>query len=150
MDIQDKSLQYLALDLKQKNRQLIVKGVTRPTIAAVNNTIARKDEVAEQEIEKRQINADANYSIVQLNLSQNALVRKEIVSNYYLADYDLSFGRRMMAAFLAGWSYVLNFLIAITHLWGFIVIGLLTWFGVVYYQKTRKGIAVGTSVKQQL
>jgi hypothetical protein len=140
MDIEDKSLTYLENSLKQNNR---VEELTRPVTlkrkgTSALQTIALKDEVIEQGISNRAINADVNYSTVSLSLFQNPLVRKEFIANYYITDYNLPFSKRWSDAIYDGWEYFLNFLLIITHLWVFILSALIIWVFYRYFQQKRK------------
>ena len=140
MDIQDKSLAYLENSLKQKNR---VEELARPVTikrktASTLQTIALKDEVIEQGISNRAINADVKYSTVSLNLFQNPLVRKEIIANHYISGYNLPFSTRWTNALYDGWEYFLNFLLVLTHLWVFILSAVIICVFYRYYQQRRR------------
>jgi hypothetical protein len=140
MDIEDKSLAYLENSLKQKNR---VEELSRPVppkrkASTTLQTIALKDEAIEQGIANRTIDADVNYSTVNLSLFQNPLVRKEVIANYYISDYNLPFSKRWSDAIHDGWEYFLNFLLALTHLWAFILTVILFWISYRYIQHKRK------------
>ncbi len=124
LDIDDKSIEYLENVLKQKNRTEVIsipkfsktKSFTSPQIVGV------KDEIINQQIANRTIDADVNYSVVHLNLSQNTLVRKEIIANYITSDYQLSFGQRLANALKDGWQYFLAFVIVLANWWMFILV----------------------------
>jgi hypothetical protein len=140
MDIADKSLTYLENALKQKNR---IEALSRPTpiktkAVSTLQAIALKDEVIAQGINNRAIDADVDYSTVNLSLFQNPLVRKETIANYYISGYTLPFHKRWANAMREGWAYFLNFLLMVTHLWVFIVVALLFWISYRYWQQKRK------------
>ena len=126
--------------LKQKNR---VEELSRPVSSkrkstSTLETIAIKDEVIERGINNRAIDADVNYSAVSLSLFQNPLVRKEVIANYYISDYQLPFSKRWTDAISEGWEYFLNFLLVLTHLWVFILAALLLWISYKYWLQKRK------------
>jgi hypothetical protein len=85
--------------------------------ASFTQAIEVKDDVIENEIQNRSIDAEVNYSSIQLSLYQNTLVKKEVIANSDLAAYQLPFGRRLGNALSEGWNFFLNFLVAIAHLW---------------------------------
>lgn len=140
MEIDDKSLGYLAAHLKQQSRMQFLERVGNKNVkgAASFGLIQTRDEAIENEIEKRQIDADVKYSVVQLKLYQNALVRKEIIANDSIEDYNLPFNKSMGNALYAGWEIFLNFILALTHLWMFVAAGIITWIAIKYYHHKRK------------
>jgi hypothetical protein len=144
MAIDDKSLDYLASHLKQQNRTQFLQNVGNKNVkgAASFGLIQTKDEAIENEIAKRQIDADVNYSVVQLKLYQNPLVRKEVIANDAIEDYDLPFNKSMGNALSAGWEIFLNFILALMHLWVFIVAGIITWIAIKYYYHKRKEVLI--------
>ena len=144
MDIDDKSLHYLATHLKEENRMQFLNSVGNKNVKgkASFGLIETKDEAIDGEIAKRQIDADVRYSVVHLNLYQNPLVRKEMIANDSIDDYTLSFSKNLGNAFVAGWEIFLNLLLAIVHLWMFIVVGLLTWFLIKFYRYSRRGTLI--------
>jgi hypothetical protein len=140
IDIDDKSLIYLENGLKQQSR---VRSLSKPNAGntkAVSTlqTIAINDQVIEQGISNRAIDADVHYSTVNLSLFQNPLVRKETIANYYITDYSLPFSKRVSNSLAAGWEYFLNFILVVCHLWMFIVSGLFLWISYRYWQQKRK------------
>jgi hypothetical protein len=124
MDIEDKSLIYLSNALKQQNRsQVLSKAATGKPAggATVTQVVDLKDQGVNQQVNNMAIDADVRYSLVNLTLFQNPLVRKEVITNTNLADYRLPFGSRVAEAFSAGWDYFLNVVMLIANLWVFIV-----------------------------
>jgi hypothetical protein len=140
LQVDDKSLSYLENVLKQANRsEVLAQPTTKPkSPRATLQAIALKDEAIEQNIANRTIDADVKYSIVKLNLFQNAVVRKEMVANPYLDNYDLPFWKRLGNALENGWGYFLSFLVAVANLWMFIGAGVLVVMGYRYWQQKRK------------
>lgn len=144
MDIDDKSLDYLALQLRQQNRVPLLtqqsnKNQRSATTMQLLNT---KDEITDQEILKRAIDANVQYSTVELSLFQNPLIRKEMMANYTVADYQLPFRKNISNAFSVGWAYFLKLLVALTYYWVFILLGIATWL-VYRYNKKRTGLVKG-------
>lgn len=140
LQVDDRSLSYLENTLKQENRtEVLAQPTAKPkTPSATLQTIAVKDEAIEQNIANRAIDADVNYSTVNLNLYQNAIIRKETVANPYLDNYDLPFWKRLGNALENGWEYFLSFVVAVAHLWMFIGAGVLVVMAYRYWQQKRK------------
>jgi hypothetical protein len=140
LQVDDKSLTYLENALKQKNRTEVLNSPsTKPkSPSSALQTIAVKDEAIEQDIANRTINAEVNYSTVNLNLYQNVVVRKETIANPYLDNYDLPFWSRLGNALENGWAYFLSFVVGIAHLWLFIGVGVLVVTAYRYWQQRRK------------
>lgn len=143
LDIDDKSLDYLKNELKQKNRMEVLFQPTpkKSSGFAKPKSIGVKDEIIEQAISNRAIDADVKYSTITLNLYQNPLVRKEVIANYYIAGYTLTAGKRWSAAISNGWEYFVDFILVITQLWVFIIAVLLICFSYRYWQQKKKLVA---------
>lgn len=142
LKLDDRSLLYLENALKQKGREsLLTKPITsKPPVAGNQQAIQVKDEAVDKFIANKTIDADAAYSIVNLSLFQNAVVRKEMIANYAVTDYELPFGQRLKNALSTGWEAFLNFLLAISHLWMFILLGLFAFVFYKQYQSRRKAV----------
>ena len=129
LDVDDRSLQYLESDLKQKSRSKILSDVDlkKTDIKGTEQLINQHDDLINKNIANRQIIADTRYSTVQLTLTQNPSIKKEKSVNDHLSAYQIPTGKRMIDAFLAGWEYFMDLFIALVHLWMFIVLGLAIW-----------------------
>ncbi|MEJ6979387.1 DUF4349 domain-containing protein [Pedobacter sp. P351] len=141
LHIEDKSLDYLSAEMKKQNRRQLLKNEagknhkTDETITLADQT----DQLIEQQIQNKKIDADVNYSTIQLSFFQNALIRSEVVANNKLSDYRLPFAKSMNNAFFNGWNYFLTFIIAIANLWMFIVAGIMVVFSYRYYKVRKAG-----------
>ncbi len=140
MHIDDKSLVYLQNALKQKNRtEVLTQRVnSTATVAATVKKIEIKDEAIEQQIANRSIDAEVNYSTVDLSLFENAVVKKEMIANYTLSGYELSFGKKLSNSLQLGWTFFLDLIVTLAHLWIFILLGFATYVGYRYVQQKRK------------
>lgn len=129
LDVDDRSLQYLEDDLKQKSRAKFLADVDlkKTDIKGTEQLINQHDDLIDKNIANRQIIADTRYSTVQLTLSQNPSINKEKSVNVNLSSYQIPTSKRMADAFLAGWEYFMDLFIALMHLWMFIVLGLAIW-----------------------
>jgi hypothetical protein len=137
--IEDKSLQYLASNLKRQNREQLLNeegGKKRKTIESIH-LLNQKDQMIEQELANKQVGSDVKYSTIQLSFFQDALIRKEIVANNDLAHYRLPFLKSIKTAFFNGWEYFLSFLVGLTSLWMFIVVAIVIAMAFRHY-KIRK------------
>jgi ribosomal protein L12E/L44/L45/RPP1/RPP2 len=136
LNIDDKSLSYLENALKEKNRkEVLAQGlVKRNTAATAGKTIEIKDDVIDKIIENRTIDAEAKFSLVNISLFQNPLVRKEIIANYVISDYQLPVSQKFADALKAGWQYFLALLLLLTHLWVFILLATILIF---IYRKNK-------------
>lgn len=140
LQVDDKSLAYLENSLKQKNRtNALSRTPTGKTkAAAIRQAITIRDETIEQQMANKAIDADVQYSTINLALSQNPLVRKEMVANTNMDDYQLSYGPRFRNAVADGWNAFLDFVLLLTQLWMFILFGLAIFFTYKVWQKRSR------------
>lgn len=136
LDINDKSLEYASLEAKKEQREKAAAAIE--SSGNPSRLIREKETGINQELASKQIDAEVKLSTVQLNFSQNPIVRSEIQADYNLSDYRLPFIRSMKNAFFNGWNYFLSFIIGIAHLWMFILAGAAIIFTAKYYSRKRK------------
>ena len=139
LDVDDKSLQYLESDLKQKSRAKILGDVAlkKTDIKGTEQLISQHDDLVNKNIANKQINGDTRFSTVQLTLSQNPLINKEKMINTNLASYQIPTAKRFTDAFLSGWVYFMDMVIALMHLWMFIVAGIASWLTYRLYKRKK-------------
>lgn len=140
LHIDDRSLLYLENSLKQRARKESLANAPA-TKGSVQKTIDVKDEMIQQLIANKTIDADAAYSAVDLRLFQNTIVRKETVANNAVADYELSFGHRLGNALNEGWSFFVTFFLALVHLWVFVLLALGLFLVYLFVVKKKMGAA---------
>lgn len=140
LQVDDKSLLYLENALKQKNRSLTSSKAALRTHKplSVLETVAMQDEAIGQRIANKAIDGDVRYSTVNISVLQNSIVRKEIVANTNIADYNLPLWLQSRNAILGGWTYFVEFLVAILHLWMFVVVGGASYFWYKHWLQKRK------------
>lgn len=140
LEINDESIRYLENKMKRENRQEALSSavVLNDKISYINKAVKLKDEAIGQEMSNRILDADVKFSTVRLHLIQNALIKKEVVANSSLEHFQLSFSSRFSNAFHSGWSYFINFLLTIVHLWMFIILAILGYFLVRVIQQRSK------------
>lgn len=141
LNIDDKSLDYLENSLKQKNRSQVLQR-SSPAAKPINSiqTIAVKDEITDRLIQNRSIDADVQYSSIELGLYQNALVQKEVIANYSLMGYDLPFFQKLQASLFNGWKIFQSIFLFFANLWVIILLGFLALL--VYRYFKRQGITI--------
>ncbi|HRN79692.1 MAG TPA: DUF4349 domain-containing protein [Ferruginibacter sp.] len=124
MQVDDRSLSYLRNVRKQQVRTNAVESQLhqkRSTNDMVKN-IQVQDEMIDQQIDNKSIDYDVLFSVVKIDLFQNALLREEVTIRANLSSYTAPFSYKMKQAFLSGWSHFQQLIIAITHLWMLIIL----------------------------
>ncbi len=139
LNIDDKSIEYLENILKQKNRKEVLASPATGKAKSLTDiqTIGVKDEITNGQMADRVIDANANYSLVHITLTQNSIVKKEIIANYVTADYQLPFGKRLLNSLNDGWQYFLSFFIMLANLWVFILVSILVF---IFYKFASRNI----------
>ncbi len=141
MHIDDKRLDYLAAKMKSMNRSQFVKDQQKRTRANIEDgteVLNVKDELIDHNINNMKIDDSVKYSTINLNLYQNSVVSKEVTVNNNLSNYQLPFFMRVGNAFTDGCILFKDFLIALTHIWIFIGLGIFIWITIKYRVKKSK------------
>jgi hypothetical protein len=126
MDIEDKSLDYIASQLKLNSlldlvaRQKAGKVVIKDPAAVLN----LKDDLVDEQISNRRINDEVKYSTISLEIYQSNTIYKETVVNDDPSAYDLPFGSRLTNALDNGWHLLGDLIIGLVNLWALIVCGI--------------------------
>ncbi|MCJ8210382.1 DUF4349 domain-containing protein [Mucilaginibacter sp. RS28] len=147
MDIDDKSLDYLAAQMKLNSRNQIIsqqkKGriVIRDPGAVVN----LKDDMIDQQITNMKIDEAVKYSIVDLSFYQSNHINKEIIANDDPANYTSPFFTRLKVAFSNGFMIFQSVVLAIANLWLLIVCAFALYFGIAYYRKRKRTATLNTA-----
>lgn len=142
IDIDDKSLEYLAAQQKQAIRKglLARTGIKKITDTSLTGRVQIADQVITSQIANRQINADAKYSTVVLTLVQSPLIVKEMIANYDINHYQLPYGERLSNAMATGVEYFLSFMVTLTRLWMFVLAAITVWFTYRHFHNKKKSI----------
>jgi len=137
MDIEDKSLDYLAAQLKLKDRQELVSQQRSGKIKIKNPTdvLLLKDDMIDQRIENLRTDAAVKFSVISLNFYQSDAILKEIIANDDPSAYNIPLFQRLGLAFSNGWAIFVDVLIGLTNIWAFILVGLVVWRTIVYYKR---------------
>ncbi|RYD51010.1 MAG: DUF4349 domain-containing protein [Sphingobacteriales bacterium] len=133
LDIDDQSLRYLENVLKVRNRTETLNNGSSKGLSK-NGRVAMGDEAIDQTLANRQIDADVRYSVVNLQLKQHPIIRKETVANTDISAYRLPAGKRFAMALGEGGRVFADVLFALLHLWVFILIGV----GILMLYRFRK------------
>ena len=139
MDIEDKSLDYLATKLKVQNREASVKlrkGI-KLTQRGADSILSIKDDAVDRKISNLRTDDASKFTMLNLNLYQNNSVNKEVLANEDLSNYNTSLGVQTSLAFSNGWKYFAQLMVGVLHLWAFILAGGAVWFGIWYYHKRK-------------
>jgi len=136
LDIEDKSLEYAARQLRQEsnnnNDHLLRQRQERKKYTPASLPLS--DSSINSMVQNTQIDADARFSIVRLNLSQHPLVKKERRANDDLSGYNLSFLQRLTHALQNGAQVVLTLIVWLANSWLLLLIAAAGYFA---YRKLR-------------
>ena len=138
MDIEDKSLDYLASQLKLNSRKELVsqQKTGRVVFKDPNSVLDLKDGLVDEQINNKLIDDQVKYSTISLSFYQSNTISKEIIANDDPSDYNLPFLSRAGMALANGWYMFKELVIAALNIWVFIIIG--TTFGVWLWRYNKK------------
>jgi hypothetical protein len=147
MNIEDRTLDYLSAELKNKNRGKIVQMKSRLNYTKANEAdiLALKDEIVDKKISNLRTDDSAKFSTLNLSIYQNNTLIKEMVANDDLSLYNVSFLIRLKLALSRGWYYFSELIVLILHFWGFIVAGAIGWAAVAFYKSWKAKKAINLS-----
>lgn len=142
LKIEDKSLDYLAGKMKQQNsRELLQDKVGKDLKTAESvSLLEQKNNHVDQQVQNRKIDANVNYSTVQLSFYQNPLVRTEVMAKDDLSGYKLPFSSSIKNSFFNGWENFLSFVIGVVNLWMFILAGIVIFFAYRYFRGRKVSV----------
>jgi len=137
MDISDKSLDYLAAQLKLKSRTELVNQQKSGKIVIKHpeDVLNLKDDMTDEQIGNRQIDDAVKNSIVSLSFFQSNTINKEVIANDDPSAYNIPFFKRLGMAMENGWDLFVEVIIALANIWVFIVAGIGVWIIIRYYKK---------------
>jgi len=143
MDIEDKSLDYLASQLKLNSRKELVsqQKAGRVVFKDPNSVIDLKDGLVDEQINNKMIDDQVKYSVISLSFYQSNTINKEIIANDDPSAYNLPFFSRAGIASANGWYMFKELVIAALNVWVFIIAGIGVWVLVRLYRK--KGVLQG-------
>jgi len=135
----DQSILYLANKLKSQNRVEAVEQLNKHATKKSNNVetaLYLKDDYVDRKIENLSIDNKVKYSTITLNFYQYNSVKQVVVGNDNLYDYRPGFFTQISLSFQNGWAVFKEFLIVLTNLWVWILMGLLSYY--IYRQHRKK------------
>ena len=101
-------------------------------VNAEQTRVQMSDEAIEKKVQNVETDYDIAYSVVTIEIYQDAVVSKNIIAN--VSPTTASFGFRCQAAFTNGWAILLDIFVGILNLWMFILLGFL---GYGLYRRVR-------------
>lgn len=141
MKLDDQSIAYLANKLKAQNRVEALKTIDQTAKRKANNvetSLYIKDDYVDRKIENINIDNRVKFSTITLNFYQDNTIKTLIVGNDNLYDYRPGFFQRLGLNLVDGWVYFKEFILAISHLWMLVVLGLVLFFGIRYLMRKNK------------
>ncbi|NCD71555.1 DUF4349 domain-containing protein [Mucilaginibacter agri] len=137
MDIEDKSFDYLADQLKLQNRNQFIaqqkKG--KVVVKSPSAVLDLKDDMVDQQVNNLRINDAVKYSIIDLHCFQSNYINKEIIANDDPAAYQISYLNRIGTALQNGVLIFGDLMVTLANLWVLLLIAALGWFGFRYYKR---------------
>jgi hypothetical protein len=110
---------------------------------AEETRVTMKDAAIEQQIHNLETDYDIAFSVVNIEIYQNAVVSKTMKTNVSSLNTSANFGFRLTNALANGWSILLEILLFFVNLWAFILLGLGVY--IVYRKVKRNAIPFLTS-----
>ena len=92
-------------------------------VNAEQTRVQMSDEAIEKKVQNVETDYDIAYSVVTIEIYQDAVVSKNIIAN--VSPTTASFGFRCQTAFTNGWAILLDIFVGILNLWVFILLGFL-------------------------
>lgn len=141
LDIDDRSIDYHSQELRMQSRKDIMDSQLSKSNIKTKDALTLADQqelVIDHKINNLRTDAEVRFSVVDLNFFQNVSIKKELIANNDLDIYAAPFMKRLVNAILIGCILFADFIIAISHLWLFIFIGVICWLGFLYYKRKKK------------
>ena len=140
MDIEDRTIDYVAEVMKTDNRQKSVKlreTIKPATHEGADSILRVEDNIVDRKINNLRTEQAVNYSTVTLNIYENNVVKAEVVANEDLSSYSLPLFKRVGLALSTGWFYFAEFIIGLFHLWPFIIAVAAGSYAMLAYKKRK-------------
>jgi Domain of unknown function (DUF4349) len=115
--LRDNSAKRIAQASDEKGKRL--SDITDAEEVRVN----MKDAAIEQQIQNLETDYDIAFSVVNLDIYQNAVVSKTMKVNVSSLNASANFGFRLTTALANGWSILMEIFLFVVSLWGFMLIG---------------------------
>jgi len=140
MDIEDKSLDYLASQMKLNSRKELVaqQKSGKLVIKDANSVLDLKDGLVDEQINDKRIDDEVKYSVITLNFYESNTISKEVIANDDPSTYHLPFFSQLGMALQNGWFLFSELIIGLVNLWAIILSGAIVWILVRLYGKRKK------------
>lgn len=139
--IDDKTIDYQINKAKQQNLANTIKSVTKQEIEDHENTkksTSLKDEYVNKMTDNLWINNKTKLSTITISFYQDRTVKKTIVANDDLSNYQPGFFSRLNLGLTTGWMVLREFIFILANLWTVLAAALIIYFGIKYYKKNKK------------
>ncbi len=143
LNIEDKSLDYLATRMKANNRAKLVSQhrAGKVTIKSPTAVMNLEDDLVDERIENLKTDREVKYSTISLSFYQNNTVLKEILLDDNPSAYDLPFFKRLTLALANGWWLFTELIIAVANIWMLLVVAAIIVVLVRNYKIKRRNTA---------
>jgi Domain of unknown function (DUF4349) len=115
--LRDNSAQRIAKASDEKGKRL------SDITDAEESRVQLKDAAIEQQIQNLETDYDIAFSVVNVDIYQNAMVSKTMKASAAHLNTHANFGFRLTTALANGWSILMEIFLFVVSLWGFILIG---------------------------
>ncbi|MEO6524858.1 MAG: DUF4349 domain-containing protein [Mucilaginibacter sp.] len=139
MDVQDRTLDYLATKMKTENRSGVVKDQKEGRVKLKDSTdlLSMKDDIVDRKINNLHTDADVKYSTIALSIYQSNTISKDMVANDDPSAYQLPLIKRIGMAFENGWLVLSELIVMLMNLWPIMLACICGWFGYRYFKNRR-------------
>ena len=140
MDIEDKTLDYLASNMKVQSRSEIIAQQKTHNIKIKNaeSVMALKDDLIDLKINNRRIDYETKYSTISLSFYQTNTVAKEIVVNDDPSSFRVPFFTQLGNSIVSGWMGFNDVIIFLANLWVLFLLAAIVWYGYFVYKKKQE------------
>ena len=97
-------------------------------VEAEQTALAMNDAKIDQQIRNMETDYSIQYSLVNMEVYQEAVISKSMKVNPSVLEPSPNFGYRFQEALSRGWSVLMGLVLLIVNLWSVILIALLGWF----------------------
>jgi hypothetical protein len=140
MKMDDQSITYLANKLKAQNRVQALKTINQNAKRKGNNvetSIYIKDDYVDKKIENMGIDDRVKFSTITLDFYQDNTVNTLIVGNDRLSDYGPGFFKRLGLNLFVGWTFLKEFILALSTLWPILAIAIVVFFTIRFFVRKK-------------
>jgi len=144
MDIEDKTLDYLATSMKVRSRSEVIGQQPTNNIKIKNaeSVMALKDDVIDKRIENKRIDNDVRYSTIGLSFYQANTIVKEVRVNDDPTNFKVPFTIQLKNSIANGWAGFNAVLVFFANIWVMFVLIAMVWFAWRYFNKKKAVEAV--------